>query len=105
MQVRKTLGLYANVRPCLAYAPYVETNFPGMDVVIVRENEGTWLWPVLVVALSMTLRCDRRYYDRRVRCDPSRFCTQRTCTPASSTARHRTYTSASSSFPYQDASE
>ena len=38
--VRKTLGLYANVRPCIAYAPYVKTNFPGMDVVIVRENEG-----------------------------------------------------------------
>ncbi len=37
--VRKTLGLYANVRPCVAYAPYVDTRHPGMDVVIVRENE------------------------------------------------------------------
>ena len=37
--VRKTLGLYANVRPCVSYHPYVETNFPGMDIVIVRENE------------------------------------------------------------------
>ncbi|RUL89758.1 NADP-dependent isocitrate dehydrogenase [Tautonia sociabilis] len=37
--VRKTLGLYANVRPCVAYAPYVRTKHPGMDVVIVRENE------------------------------------------------------------------
>lgn len=37
--VRKTLGLFANVRPCVAYHPYVETNFPGMDIVIVRENE------------------------------------------------------------------
>ncbi len=37
--VRKTLGLFANVRPCVAYAPYVKTNFPGMDMVIVRENE------------------------------------------------------------------
>lgn len=37
--VRKTLGLYANVRPCVAYAPYVETRHPGMDVVIIRENE------------------------------------------------------------------
>jgi len=36
---RKTLGLYANVRPCVAYHPYVETKHPGMDVVIVRENE------------------------------------------------------------------
>ncbi|MBK8263245.1 MAG: NADP-dependent isocitrate dehydrogenase [Nannocystis sp.] len=37
--VRKTLGLYANVRPCVAYAPFVRTKHPGMDVVIVRENE------------------------------------------------------------------
>ncbi|MBM3811759.1 MAG: NADP-dependent isocitrate dehydrogenase [Acidimicrobiia bacterium] len=36
---RKTLGLYANVRPCVAYHPYVDTKYPGMDVVIVRENE------------------------------------------------------------------
>jgi isocitrate dehydrogenase len=36
---RKRLGLYANVRPCVAYAPYVDTKHPGMDVVIVRENE------------------------------------------------------------------
>jgi isocitrate dehydrogenase len=37
--VRKSLGLYANVRPCVAYAPFVKTKHPGMDVVIVRENE------------------------------------------------------------------
>jgi isocitrate dehydrogenase len=37
--VRKTLGLYANVRPCVAYAPFVSTRHPKMDVVIVRENE------------------------------------------------------------------
>jgi isocitrate dehydrogenase len=37
--VRKTLGLFANVRPCVAYHPFVATKFPGMDVVIVRENE------------------------------------------------------------------
>ena len=36
---RKTLGLYANVRPCVAYAPFIETKHPKMDVVIVRENE------------------------------------------------------------------
>ena len=36
---RKTLGLYANVRPCVAYHPFVQTLHPGMDVVIVRENE------------------------------------------------------------------
>lgn len=37
--VRKTLGLYANVRPCVSYDPFVETKHPVMDVVIVRENE------------------------------------------------------------------
>src|SRR5437588_8076561 len=36
---RKMLGLYANVRPCVSYDPYVETKHPGMDLVIVRENE------------------------------------------------------------------
>jgi isocitrate dehydrogenase len=36
---RKTLGLYANVRPCISYHPYVATKHPVMDVVIVRENE------------------------------------------------------------------
>ena len=36
---RKTLGLYANVRPCVAYHPFVQTLHPAMDVVIVRENE------------------------------------------------------------------
>ncbi|MBV9268518.1 MAG: NADP-dependent isocitrate dehydrogenase [Acidobacteriaceae bacterium] len=36
---RKTLGLYANVRPCVSYYPFVDTKHPGMDVVIVRENE------------------------------------------------------------------
>lgn len=37
--LRKSLGLFANVRPVRAYAPYVSTHFPEMDVVIIRENE------------------------------------------------------------------
>lgn len=37
--IRSALGLYANVRPCVAYAPFVKTKHPGMDLVIVRENE------------------------------------------------------------------
>ena len=36
---RKNLGLYANVRPVRAYAPYVKTHHPDMNMVIVRENE------------------------------------------------------------------
>jgi len=37
--MRKTLGLYANVRPCVCYHPFVKTAHPKMDLVIVRENE------------------------------------------------------------------
>ncbi|WP_347159077.1 NADP-dependent isocitrate dehydrogenase [Pontibacter chitinilyticus] len=37
--MRKMLGLYANVRPCISLAPFVQTKHPIMDVVIVRENE------------------------------------------------------------------
>ena len=37
--MRKALGLYANIRPTQAYAPFVKTNHPKMDLVIVRENE------------------------------------------------------------------
>ncbi len=37
--VRKSLGLFANVRPCTAYAPFVATKHAGMDVVVIRENE------------------------------------------------------------------
>src|ERR1700730_5736629 len=36
---RKMLGLYANIRPCVSYHPFIQTKHPGMDVVIVRENE------------------------------------------------------------------
>ena len=36
---RKTLGLYANVRPCVSYAPFIRTKHPVMDIVIIRENE------------------------------------------------------------------
>ena len=37
--IRNTLGLYANVRPSRALAPYVKTYFPNTDLVIIRENE------------------------------------------------------------------
>jgi isocitrate dehydrogenase len=37
--LRKTLGLFANVRPCISYAPYVPSKFSNIDLVIVRENE------------------------------------------------------------------
>ncbi len=37
--LRKSLGLFANVRPCLSLYPYVDTKYPETDVVIIRENE------------------------------------------------------------------
>lgn len=37
--VRTAFGLYANVRPCRSYRPFVRTKHPDMDVVIIRENE------------------------------------------------------------------
>lgn len=41
--LRKTLGLFANVRPCFALAPYVPTKHPEMNLIIIRENEeGTY---------------------------------------------------------------
>lgn len=36
---RKLFGLFANVRPVVSYHPFIQTKHPGMDVVIVRENE------------------------------------------------------------------
>ncbi|MDE3038270.1 MAG: NADP-dependent isocitrate dehydrogenase [Pseudomonadota bacterium] len=37
--MRKTLGLYANIRPTQSYHPFVKTAHPAMNMVIVRENE------------------------------------------------------------------
>lgn len=37
--LRKALGLFANVRQCRAYTPFVASLHPKMNVVILRENE------------------------------------------------------------------
>ncbi len=37
--VRTTLGMYANVRPCVSYYPLVATKHPSMNLVMIRENE------------------------------------------------------------------
>jgi len=37
--LRKTLGLFANVRPCRSFHPFVPTRHPDLDLVVVRENE------------------------------------------------------------------
>ncbi|MFK7790116.1 MAG: NADP-dependent isocitrate dehydrogenase [Phycisphaeraceae bacterium] len=39
VSIRKTLGLFANIRPCVAYHPFTATHHPAMDLVVVRENE------------------------------------------------------------------
>jgi isocitrate dehydrogenase len=36
---RTAFGLYANVRPCVAYYPFIDTKHPNMNLVIIRENE------------------------------------------------------------------
>ncbi len=37
--LRKKLGLYANIRPCMSYSPIIENRFNKFDIVIIRENE------------------------------------------------------------------
>jgi isocitrate dehydrogenase len=37
--LRKSLGLFANVRPCKAYSPFIYSNFPKTDLIVIRENE------------------------------------------------------------------
>ena len=37
--LRKSLGLFANVRPTRSFAPCLATKHPEMDLVVVRENE------------------------------------------------------------------
>lgn len=37
--MRKSMGLYANVRPCMSLHPFIQTKHPTMDLVIIRENE------------------------------------------------------------------
>lgn len=58
--IRTSLGLYANVRPTVSYAPFVHSMHPGMDLVIVRENEedlyaGIEFRPTSEVAKSVKL--------------------------------------------------
>ncbi len=37
--LRKSLGLFANVRPCKSLHPFIATKHPQLDVVVIRENE------------------------------------------------------------------
>jgi isocitrate dehydrogenase len=37
--MRKALGLYANVRPCMSFHPFIKSMHANMNLVIIRENE------------------------------------------------------------------
>ncbi|MFO7708823.1 MAG: NADP-dependent isocitrate dehydrogenase [Desulfobacterales bacterium] len=37
--LRKSLNLFANVRPCKSYSPCVASHHPAMNLVLIRENE------------------------------------------------------------------
>lgn len=37
--IRKSFGLFANVRPCKTFKPFIKANCSDMDMVIIRENE------------------------------------------------------------------
>lgn len=37
--MRKALGLYSNVRPCVSYHPFIQSMHANMNMVIIRENE------------------------------------------------------------------
>ncbi len=37
--MRKSLGLYSNVRPCTSYHPFIKSMHANMNLVIIRENE------------------------------------------------------------------
>lgn len=40
--LRKNLGLYANIRPCISYHPVIENKFGKFDIVVIRENEDVY---------------------------------------------------------------
>ncbi len=57
--LRKMLGMYANVRPCVALAPFVSTNHPEMNVVIIRENEEDLYAGIEHQQCSEVMQCTR----------------------------------------------
>ena len=64
--LRKSLGLYANVRPCRSYHPFVDTDHPDMDLVIVRENEEDLYAGVEYRLTPNVYQADQTYQPGRV---------------------------------------
>ncbi|AHC39596.1 isocitrate dehydrogenase [Ehrlichia muris] len=57
--LRKKLGLYANVRPCISYHPLVKTKYPNLNVVIIRENEEDTYTGIEHRLTSDTYQCSK----------------------------------------------
>lgn len=55
--MRKKLGLFANVRPVASLHPFVATNFPKMDLVIIRENEEDLYMGIEYRQSAQTYQC------------------------------------------------
>lgn len=55
--MRKKLGLFANVRPVASLHPFVVTNFPKMDLVIIRENEEDLYMGIEYRQSTQTYQC------------------------------------------------
>lgn len=55
--LRKKLGLYANVRPVSSFHPFIKTNFPKLDVVVIRENEEDLYAGIEHQQTSQTIQC------------------------------------------------
>ena len=57
--LRKKLGLYANVRPCISYHPLVKTKYSNLNVVIIRENEEDTYTGIEHRLTSDTYQCSK----------------------------------------------
>ncbi|AAZ68921.1 isocitrate dehydrogenase [Ehrlichia canis] len=57
--LRKKLGLYANIRPCISYHPVIKTKYPNLNIVIIRENEEDTYTGIEHRLTSDTYQCSK----------------------------------------------
>ena len=57
--LRKKLGLYSNIRPCVSYHPVIKTKYPNLNVIIVRENEEDTYTGIEHRLTSDTYQCSK----------------------------------------------
>ncbi len=55
----KNLGLFANIRPCISYFPFIKTKHPEMDVLVVRENMEDLYCKVEYIQSPDTAKADK----------------------------------------------